>query len=81
MFDEPTSALDVQSVKELIEIIKNISKDCTILIVTHSLEFASQVCNKIAYINKGKVEELKCVDEILSNPQSNSLQSFITAQL
>lgn len=81
MFDEPTSALDVQSVKELIEIIKDISKDCTILIVTHSLEFASQVCNKIAYINKGKVEELKCVDEILSNPQSNSLQSFITAQL
>lgn len=81
MFDEPTSALDVQSVKELIGIIKDISKDCTILIVTHSLEFASQVCNKIAYINKGKVEELKCVDEILKSPQSNSLQTFITAQI
>ncbi|MDE6583523.1 MAG: ATP-binding cassette domain-containing protein [Clostridia bacterium] len=80
MFDEPTSALDVQSIKELVGIINSIKKDCTILIVTHSIEFASQVCNKIAYINNGKVEELKTVDKIFVNPQSGDLQNFIASQ-
>ena len=59
-FDEPTSALDSDTIKRVVKIIKQLKiKGMTILIITHDVDFANEVCDKIININNGIVEEVK----------------------
>lgn len=65
LFDEPTSALDPQMTKELEDIINNIDPNITIIIVSHSLDFVSNVCNKGAILKDGKIVEYDNIDTII----------------
>jgi polar amino acid transport system ATP-binding protein len=59
-FDEPTSALDSDTIKRVVKIIKQLKiKGMTILIITHDVDFANELCDKIININNGIVEEVK----------------------
>jgi polar amino acid transport system ATP-binding protein len=59
-FDEPTSALDSDTIKRVVKIINQLkSKGMTILIITHDVDFANDVCDKIININNGVVQEVK----------------------
>ena len=61
-FDEPTSALDPETIKKVIGIMKKLkSKDMTILIITHDINFANEVCDKIINIKDGIVEQVRKV--------------------
>ena len=77
-FDEPTSALDPELTGEVLKVIKALkSADRTMIIVTHELEFAKNVSDKIMFIHKGVVEEFGTPDEVFENPKSEQTKAFL----
>lgn len=78
-FDEPTSALDPELTGEVLRVIKGLkSADRTMIIVTHEMEFAKNVSDKIIFMSDGVVEEAGTPDEIFNSPKSRRLQEFLT---
>ena len=57
IFDEPTSGLDRKNMLRIAELIKNMSKDKAIIVITHDIEFISNVCNRILYLDDGVIRE------------------------
>ena len=79
LFDEPTAALDPRLTNDIFEIINQIAKEnMTILVVTHELNFAKMVANKIVFMCDGKIEEIGTPEEIFENPKSEKLKGFLT---
>jgi len=78
LFDEPTSALDPKMVDEVLRVIKDISnKDTTMLIVTHEMNFAKEISNRIIFLNDGGVYEQGTPKEIFEHPQKEKTKHFI----
>ncbi len=77
-FDEPTSALDPELTGEVLAVIRGLkSKDSTMIVVTHEMEFARGVADKIIYMADGVIEEMGEPDELFSNPKSEKLKKFL----
>lgn len=78
-FDEPTSALDPELTGEVLKVIRSLKDgDCTMVIVTHEMNFAHEVSDKIIFMDEGVIAE-QGAPEILDNPQSERLKSFLNA--
>lgn len=78
LFDEPTSALDPQMVKEVLKVINELAKEkMTMLIVTHEMNFAKNVSDRIIFLSGGKIEEMGSPSDIFSNPKSNITKEFL----
>ncbi|NEX02575.1 amino acid ABC transporter ATP-binding protein, PAAT family (TC 3.A.1.3.-) [Pseudobutyrivibrio sp. NOR37] len=78
LFDEPTSALDPERVQGVLEIIKEISKErITSVIVTHELEFALDVADKVVFIADGEVVEKGTAKEVLKSPKDERTIKFL----
>lgn len=77
MFDEPTSALDVESVKDLINIIRELEKDTTILTVTHHVEFAKAIAKRIIFMDQGMILDNQSKEEFFLNPKSHRARLFL----
>ena len=79
LFDEPTRALDPEKVQDVLEIIKRISKEqhITSVIVTHELEFALDVADKIVFLADGRVVEEGTAKEVLKNPKDDRTIKFL----
>ena len=78
LFDEPTAALDPRLTNDIFGIINQISKeDMTIVVVTHELNFARMVADKIVFMADGKIEEIGNPEEIMINPKSQKLKNFL----
>ena len=81
-FDEPTSALDPELTGEVLKVIKNLkSKDNTMIIVTHEMEFAKNVSDKVIFMADGVIEEIGTPEEIFENPQSPKTKQFLSKSL
>ena len=79
LFDEPTSALDPELVGEVLTVMQQLAQEgMTMVVVTHEMQFAREVANKVIFLNQGKVEESGNAQEILTNPQSDRLKSFLS---
>jgi ABC-type polar amino acid transport system ATPase subunit len=77
-FDEPTSALDPELTGEVLRVIKDLGKDGrTMIIVTHEMEFARSVADKILFIADGEIAEQGAPEEVFGNPKSEKLKSFL----
>lgn len=77
-FDEPTSALDPELTGEVLNVIKGLkSHDSTMIVVTHEMEFAAHVADKIIFMANGVIEECGTPDEVFCHPKSPILQSFL----
>ncbi len=77
-FDEPTSALDPELTGEVQRVISDLSKvDETMIIVTHEMEFARSVADKVIFIDEGVIAEMGTPQEVFDNPQSERLKSFL----
>ncbi len=77
-FDEPTSALDPELTGEVLKVIKDLkSTDCTMIIVTHEMEFAKNVSDKVIFMSDGVIEEMGAPEEIFENPKSARLREFL----
>lgn len=77
LFDEPTSALDVESVKGLIEIIKELEEKMTVIVVTHHVEFAKSIARRIIFINDGLILEDSEVEAFFKKPKSYRARIFL----
>jgi len=78
-FDEPTSALDPQLTNEVLNTIFDLKRDGrTMLIVTHEMDFARRVSDKIIFMKDGCIEEEGKPNEIFDNPKSQNLKAFLS---
>ncbi len=81
-FDEPTSALDPELTGEVLKVIKGLkSKDSTMIIVTHEMEFAKNVADKVIFMADGVIEEIGTPAQIFENPQSPKTQHFLSKSM
>lgn len=81
-FDEPTSALDPELTGEVLNVIKNLKDEgSTMIVVTHEMEFAKNVSDKIIFMADGVVEEMGTPQQIYENPQSEKTKAFLANSL
>lgn len=80
-FDEPTSALDPMLTGEVLKVIKSLrGEGRTMIIVTHEMDFAKNVSDKIAFMSEGVVAEYGTPDEVFNNSSSEELRRFLAAE-
>jgi len=78
LFDEPTSSLDPTMVSEVLAVMRKLADEgLTMLIVTHEMEFAYDVSNRVFYMDEGIIYEEGSPDEIFNNPQKIKTDLFI----
>ena len=79
LFDEPTSALDPELVGEVLEVMQKLAEaGMTMVVVTHEIQFARDVANRVMFLDQGRVLEEGTAREVLTNPQSDRLQTFLS---
>ena len=77
-FDEPTSALDPELTEEVLKVIKSLADSrMTMIVVTHEMNFAKDVADKIIFMESGKILEEGTPKEIFENPQHERVREFI----
>lgn len=82
LFDEPTSALDPELVGEVLRVMRSLAEEGrTMLVVTHEMGFAREVASRVIFLHRGVIEEEGRPADILSNPRSERLQSFLANSL
>ncbi|MFA3877981.1 amino acid ABC transporter ATP-binding protein [Streptomyces sp. MMCC 100] len=78
LFDEPTSALDPELVGEVLEVIRGVAdQGLTMLIVTHEIEFAREVADRVVFMDGGVVVEQGSPAEVLENPREERTRTFL----
>ena len=81
-FDEPTSALDPELTGEVLKVIKGLkSNDSTMIIVTHEMEFAKNVSDKVIFMADGVIEEIGTPADVFDNPKSPKTKQFLSKSL
>ncbi len=78
LFDEPTSALDPTMIGEVQAVIRDLAKQgTTMIIVTHEMKFAREICNRVFYMDQGGVYEDGTPEQIFDNPVKERTRQFI----
>lgn len=79
LFDEPTSALDPELVGEVLNVMKQLAEEgMTMAVVTHEMQFAREVSNRVFFFNQGIIEEEGDPNEVFRNPKSDRLRAFLS---
>lgn len=79
LFDEPTSALDPEMVGEVLDLMKDLAHDgMTMVVVTHEMDFARDVANRVLFLNNGVIAEEGTPEQIFEHPKDEKLQQFIS---
>ncbi|MGX8178015.1 phosphate ABC transporter ATP-binding protein PstB [Exiguobacterium artemiae] len=80
LMDEPTSALDPISTLKVEELVQELKKDYSIIIVTHNMQQAARVSDKTAFFLNGEVVEFDQTDRIFSNPSDKRTEDYISGR-
>ncbi len=76
--DEPTSALDPELVGEVLKVVKELaSQKRTMVIVTHEIQFAKEIADRIIFMSKGEIVEEGTPEEVLDNPKKKRTKEFL----
>jgi ABC-type polar amino acid transport system ATPase subunit len=79
LFDEPTSALDPEMIKEVLDVMRDLSRDgMTMLIVSHEMGFAREAAHRVLFMNDGLIEEEGSPEELFERPKSERTQRFLS---
>ena len=82
LFDEPTSALDPELVGEVLDVMKGLAADgMTMIVVTHEIGFAREVCDRVVFMDGGVIVEQGPPADVFGNPQHARTQSFLSKVL
>lgn len=77
-FDEPTSALDPELTGEVLRVIKGLrNTERSMVIVTHEMQFAREVSDKVIFMSDGVIEEMGTPEQIFENPQKPKTRAFL----
>jgi phosphate ABC transporter, ATP-binding protein len=80
LMDEPTSALDPISTGKIEELVLNLKKDYTIIIVTHNMSQATRISDKTAFFLLGEVVEFDRTEDLFSSPKDKRTENYITGR-
>jgi general L-amino acid transport system ATP-binding protein len=79
LFDEPTSALDPEMIKEVLDVMVDLAESgMTMIVVTHEMGFASQVADKVVFMDEGQIIESNTPTEFFEKPQSERTKLFLS---
>ncbi len=82
LFDEPTSALDPEMVGEVLDVMRDLARTgVTMIVVTHEMGFASQVADRVIFMDAGQIVEQGPPAQVLSDPQEPRTRNFLGAVL
>jgi len=82
LFDEPTSALDPEMVGEVLDLMTQLAEEgMTMVVVTHEMQFAKKVANRVLFMDQGKIVEQNTPKEFFENPANPRLQEFLSKVL
>lgn len=82
LFDEPTSALDPEMVEEVLKVMKELAESgLTMLIVTHEMEFAKDVADRVLFMDQGVIVEEGSPEQIFNNPKQERTKEFLKRTL
>lgn len=80
LFDEVTAALDPEMVREVLMVLLELAQNgMTMVVVTHELEFAKHVADKIVFMEEGKIVEVSSPKEFFENPKTERAKSFLSS--
>jgi len=78
LFDEPTSALDPEMIREVLDVMRDLARDgMTMLVVTHEMGFAREVCDRLVFIDGGRIVEEGPPAEFFGNAKSERAREFV----
>lgn len=78
LFDEPTSALDPEMIREVLDVMRDLARQgMTMIVVTHEMGFAKEVCDRIVFIDDGQIVEEGSPEEFFNNAQSERARDFV----
>jgi general L-amino acid transport system ATP-binding protein len=79
LFDEPTSALDPEMIKEVLDVMRELAlSGMTMIVVTHEMGFAREVCDRIVFFDEGLIVEEAPPNEFFSNPKEERTKLFLS---
>lgn len=79
LFDEPTSALDPEMVGDVLDVMKSLAKQgLTMVIVTHEMQFAKDVSDRVIFMDKGVIAEQGNPDELFEHPKQERTRQFLS---
>jgi polar amino acid transport system ATP-binding protein len=79
LFDEPTSALDPELIGEVLRVIKDLAKErITMLIVTHEMNFAAEISDRILFMDEGRIIAGGAAGEIFENSDNPRIRAFLS---
>ena len=82
LFDEPTSALDPEMVGEVLKVMKELAHTgLTMILVTHEMEFAREVSDRVVFMDQGVIAEQGAPEQLFVNPQEERTQQFLERYL
>ena len=80
LFDEPTSALDPEIIGSVLNVMKELAKEhTTMVVVTHEMSFARDVSDRTVFMADGKILEEGKPEEIFKNPKTDRLRAFLSS--
>jgi ABC-type polar amino acid transport system ATPase subunit len=78
LFDEPTSALDPEMIREVLDVMRDLAREgMTMMVVTHEMGFAREVCDRLVFIDGGRIVEQAPPDEFFANARSERAREFV----
>jgi polar amino acid transport system ATP-binding protein len=76
--DEITSALDPELVNEVLAVVRGLAGDgMTLVMVTHEMRFAREVCDRVVFMHQGRIHEIGPPEEVFANPRTPELRQFL----
>ncbi|MDY2783598.1 MAG: ATP-binding cassette domain-containing protein, partial [Candidatus Pseudoruminococcus sp.] len=77
-FDEPTSALDPELTAEILSVLKGLAAEkMTMIIVTHEIDFARSVSDRVVFMDKGLIVEEGSPKDVIDNPKNERTKTFL----
>lgn len=77
LFDEPTSALDPEMVSDVLDVMSALSKEITMIVVTHEMGFAKKFGDRVIFMNQGAVEEDNNTEDFFTKPNTDRAVQFL----
>ncbi|MBP1727425.1 MAG: Phosphonate-transporting ATPase, partial [Deltaproteobacteria bacterium] len=82
LFDEPTSALDPEMIKEVLDVMRDLAREgMTMIVVTHEMGFAKEVCHRIVFMDEGQIVEVSSPNDFFAQPRTDRAKAFLSKVL